>query len=158
MAERLIAPVLKSGEPNKFRGFKSHSFRHERQLSDFSFFHFYPFFGPLGFCSFYKGSHLPTWCSGNITAFQAVVEGSIPFVGSTRKGFKMREIAFRVIDIDLWGSFCGKFPQPPQKDAGVAQQAEQLICNQQVGGSIPSASSSGSKTFAMEFYRNWSLL
>ncbi len=35
-----------------------------------------------------------------------------------------------------------KFPVPVRKSAGVAQQVEQLICNQQVAGSSPIASSS----------------
>ena len=35
----------------------------------------------------------------------------------------------------------GSSPIVPTKNAGVAQQVEQLICNQQVGGSNPSTSS-----------------
>ncbi len=43
--------------------------------------------------------------------------------------------------------FAGGYPHAKQRNAGVAQLVEHLICNQRVGGSTPSASSIKSVTY-----------
>ena len=96
--------------------------------------------GTDGTASFHNSTpgepgNMRTWCNGSTSAFQAEDAGSIPVIRSTPRREPINSIVL--------GSNSGC-----PRHAVVAQLVEQLICNQQVGGSNPLGSSNidGEKT------------